>query len=94
MINQSALSPAAESRLKRLIYRSVHRGCKETDLIFAQFAAQRLAQLPEPQLDIYERLLEEADADIWLWIVGSHTPPDEAYAPLIAQLREYQPPAA
>ena len=76
-------------RLKRLIYRSVHRGCKETDLIFTQFAASRLPQLPAPSLDIYENLLEEADADIWQWIVAGTAPTE--YAELVAMLAEYNP---
>ncbi|NBO17943.1 MAG: succinate dehydrogenase assembly factor 2 [Proteobacteria bacterium] len=79
----------APDRLKRLIYRSVHRGCKETDLIFAQFASLRLSGLDAASLDTYENLLEEADADIWQWLVGAPCPAE--YAPLIALLAEYKP---
>lgn len=81
-----------DSRVKRLVYRSIHRGCKETDLIFAQFANNTLTSLDSQQLDIYEELLEEFDADIWLWIVGKAEIPRPEYEPLVAMLRTYQPP--
>lgn len=80
---------APPDRLKRLIYRSIHRGCKETDLIFAQFANSRLSQLEGATLDTYENLLEEADADIWQWLVSGGEPAE--YASLIAMLAEYSP---
>lgn len=79
---------ATDTRLKRLIFRSVHRGCKETDLVFGQFASQTLPSLPPAQLDIYERLLDEDDADIWQWLIGNQ-PCAPEYAPLIEALKTY-----
>lgn len=84
-------SDAREARLKRLIYRSVHRGCKETDLIFAQFAELVLPALAESELDDYESLLEEADADIWQWIVSDQNNTPASYLALIQRLRQYRP---
>jgi antitoxin CptB len=73
-------------RLKRLIYRSWHRGCKETDLILGRFANNGLPNLPPAMLDLYEALLEENDADIWNWLTGkAHTP--EEYELLLAMLQ-------
>lgn len=77
-----------DSRLKRLIFRSVHRGCKETDLVFGQFAAQTLPTLRGPELDTYERLLDEDDADIWQWLIGKR-PCAPEYTSLIATLKTY-----
>jgi len=75
----------ADTRLKRLRYRSWHRGCKETDLILGQFADKKLAGLAPEMLAIYERLLDENDADIWKWVVGNIAPAE--YAELLTQLR-------
>lgn len=61
-------------RLKRLHFRSWHRGCKETDLILGHFADSGLAALDATELDLYERLLEENDADIWNWLTGKEAP--------------------
>jgi antitoxin CptB len=76
-------------RLKRLHYRSWHRGCKETDVILGNFADRHLEELSPAQLDIYERLLDEQDADIWNWLVGKTRPPQREYAALIAILRKF-----
>lgn len=71
-------------RLKRLTYRSWHRGCKETDLILGRFADTRLSSLRPPQIDTFERLLEENDADIWGWLTGKEAP--EEYRELLELL--------
>jgi len=75
-----------ELRLKRLRYRSWHRGCKETDLILGGFSDSGLTRLEPQMLDIYERLLDEDDADIWNWLTGKSSPGE--YAELIEVLKE------
>jgi len=85
---QQTMNEINNSRLKRLIFRSVHRGCKETDLIFGQFATQTLPTLQGAELDAYERLLDEDDADIWQWLIEKQTPEPE-YVSLINQLKTY-----
>lgn len=72
-------------RLKRLTYRSWHRGCKETDLILGRFADTRLSGLTPELLDAFERLLDEDDADIWGWLTGKSTP--EEYRELLELLK-------
>ena len=64
--------------LKRLHYRSWHRGCKETDLILGRFADDGLAALAPDLLELYERLLDENDADIWAWLTGKAAPGEYA----------------
>jgi succinate dehydrogenase flavin-adding protein (antitoxin of CptAB toxin-antitoxin module) len=44
---------------------SSHRGCKEMDVILGNFAEKHLNDLSEDQLEIYERLLNESDQDIY-----------------------------
>jgi len=75
-MNKSLTDP--EIHLKRLRYRSWHRGCKETDLILGTFSDTGLSALNPEQLTIYERLLDENDADIWNWIVGKDVPTEYA----------------
>jgi len=72
--------PAAESlpievRRKRLLFRSWHRGTKETDLLLGSFAERYLPDFTEPQLDVYENLLEEHDANLFDWIARRTMPP-------------------
>ena len=76
-------------RLKRLLYRSWHRGWKETDLILGQFANENLARMGSAEIDIYEQLLDENDADIWDWLVGKLPPKNIAYTPILEELKAY-----
>lgn len=67
-----------ETKLKRLIYRSMNRGCKETDYIFSDFALNELQKLSPVELDDYERLLEVDDNTLYTWFAGINKV-DEAY---------------
>ena len=69
------MTPAAELRRKRLLYRSWHRGMRESDLILGRFAAAHLAGFDEAQLDRFEALLDCADADLYDWVTGRAPPP-------------------
>jgi antitoxin CptB len=74
--------------IKRLRYRSWHRGCKETDLILGRFADSVLDNLSPASLEIYEKLLNENDADIWDWVRGKETPAE--YTELMEIIRKLE----
>lgn len=73
--------------LKRLTYRSWHRGCKETDLVLGTYCTQRIEALPEEMLTLFESFLDEDDAEIWAWLTEKTPCPNPAYAPLLDELR-------
>lgn len=75
------------TRLKRLQYRSLHRGCKETDFVLGNFARNALAGLDPKQVELYEQLLNEDDADIWDWLTGKAAPSNAGYLPLLEMMR-------
>lgn len=77
-----------ERRLRRLAMRSHRRGIREMDLILGAFARDGLAQLQEPELDRYERLLEESDHDLYAWVAGTAAPPEE-HRELIARIARF-----
>lgn len=77
------------TRIKRIIYRSWHRGCKETDVVLGPFAETRLAGSSDAELDVFEALLEENDSDIWNWLVGKDYGYDRKYRPLIESLQRF-----
>lgn len=64
-----------EDRRKRLRYRSWHRGCKETDLVFGPFADAHVDRLDAAQVERFEALLDEADNDLFNWLTGRSEPP-------------------
>ncbi len=67
----------SEIRRKRLLFRSWHRGTRESDLILGRFAEAHLAGFDEAQLDHYETLLDCTDADIFDWVSGRTAPPPQ-----------------
>ena len=73
--------------LKRLTYRSWHRGCKETDLVLGTYCDQNIATLKAEELQRFEALLDEEDADIWAWLTGKTPCPKPKFAHLIAELQ-------
>jgi antitoxin CptB len=86
---------AAEFRRKRLLYRSWHRGTRESDLILGRFAAAYLALFDEAQLDRYEALLDCADAELFDWVAGRAAPPAARDHDVMRLLRAFtNPPSA
>ncbi len=63
-----------DTRRKRLLFRSWHRGMKEADLLLGSFAERHLADFTPAQVDRYEALLEIDDADLLAWIAGREAP--------------------
>jgi len=77
-----------ENRLKRLYFRSAHRGSKETDLVLGTFASAHLSAMDDAQIDEFEAFLEESDNVIWDWVSGKSLPEDGRYQTLIARLKK------
>jgi antitoxin CptB len=73
--------------LKRLTYRSWHRGCKETDIVLGTYCDQAIAGLSVPELQLYEEFLDEDDADIWNWLTHKAPCPRPEYEALLGKLR-------
>ncbi len=66
-----------DTRLKRLKFRAWHRGFREADLILGPFADTYAHKLTAEQLDAFEALMEQADQDLYEWIVErTPTPPE------------------
>lgn len=76
--------------LKRLEYRSWHRGCKETDLVLGSYCAKRLESMDAAELGCFEAFLDEDDSDIWHWLTEKTPCPKPEYAPLLEELKQLQ----
>jgi antitoxin CptB len=72
-------------RIKKILYRSSHRGCKETDFLFSRIGADAVAKLDDAALGLYETFLEESDYDIFAWLTGKERLPEE-YAAIAGAL--------
>ena len=73
--------------LKRLTYRSWHRGCKETDLVLGNYCERHLQGLDAAALTLFETFLDEDDADIWNWLTDKTPCPKAEYAQLLAAMK-------
>lgn len=71
------MTESHEARLKRLHMRSMRRGIREMDLILSSYASAKLPAMDAPQLELYDLLLSESDHDLYNWVTGQETPPDD-----------------
>lgn len=77
-------------RIRKIRYRSWHRGCKETDVILGNFADKALHMLDAgEELALYEALLDEQDVDIWNWMTDKTPLADGRYDCLKERLRSF-----
>ncbi|HHL19956.1 MAG TPA: succinate dehydrogenase assembly factor 2 [Aliiroseovarius sp.] len=81
-------SETPEARLRRLQMRAARRGTKEMDLVLGPFARDRLAAMDDAGLMLFDRLLEENDNDLWLWVTRPEIVPPE-YAALMDDIRAH-----
>lgn len=72
-----------------MIYRSWHRGCKETDILLGDFAKSQLAEFSDQDLHDYEKILETNDNDIYDWISGRAIIPQHINARLIKKIQTF-----
>lgn len=75
------------TRVKRLRFRSWHRGFKEADLILGQFADSCLDAMSEAEVDRFEHLLDQTDREIYNWISGEASVPAEFDNDIMARLQ-------
>lgn len=72
-----------DARRRKLHFRSEHRGIKEMDIIFGRFARAVLPDLPDAELDDYERIVELPDDDLLAWAMGARPVPEAVRSPLL-----------
>lgn len=79
----------SEEKLRaRLVYQSRKRGTLESDLLLSTFARDFLPTMSVSELNEYDKLLDEADWDIYYWATEQRATPERwASTPLLAKLR-------
>lgn len=86
-ISSSDLDP----RRRKALYRSWHRGMREVDLILGSFADAEIASMNEQELELFERLMGEPDADILKWVTGEAPVPATHDTPVFENILSYRP---
>jgi antitoxin CptB len=77
-----------EILIKQLLYRSNHRGCKETDILLGKFFNEKHSEFDDEKLKIYRSFIEEDDVFIYDWVTDKIDVPME-YGLLVGEIREF-----
>lgn len=73
-------------RRKKLIYRCVHRGTKEADLIIGKFAVMAVPAMSDEEMRQMEIILEQADSDLFHWLTKQTDVPADMRFPVLLKL--------
>lgn len=74
---------------KQLLYRAMHRGFKEADIVVGRFAEAHLPEMTEEEMDLFKALLEVPDRELYAWIIGRETPPANYQSPLLEKMQAF-----
>lgn len=76
-----------EDRLKRLRFRSWHRGTREADYMMGGFFDRLHQGWDDVSLDWFEALLGQEDPDILGWVLGTIPVPPEWQGPMMERMQ-------
>ena len=79
-----------ETVRRKLRFRSLRRGTKESDLVIGGFAEENLHALSEKQLATFEALLDENDQDVLGWVIEMKQPPPAHDTDVLVMIREFK----
>jgi antitoxin CptB len=65
-----------ETRIARLKFRAWHRGTREADFLIGGFFDRHHRSWGEAEIAWFEDLLEQEDADVMAWAMGTQAVPD------------------
>ena len=75
------------NRLKRLKFRSWHRGTREADMMIGGFFDTYAERWNDAEIDWFEVFLEEQDVDIMAWALGTQIVPAQFDGALMMAFR-------
>ena len=84
------MTEETNTRLKRLLFRSWHRGTREMDLLLGNFARRYLESFTEDQLDQFEALIELSDPKLFAWISGLESVPPDLDNDVMSLLKHFK----
>lgn len=76
-----------DTKIKQLRYRAWRRGFREHDFLMGTYADTKLAEQDDSDVAAFEALLDQADWDVYYWIVGQKPVPERFVSPVMADLQ-------
>ena len=86
----AGMSDELETIRRKLRFRSLRRGTKESDLVIGGFADRYLHVLNKDQLRQFEELLDENDQDVLSWVIDMTPPPDRFNGEVLEMIRNFK----
>ena len=83
-------SEGLDARRRKLLFRSWHRGMRETDLILGTFADAEIGDLTDMEVEQYERLLDIPDTELLPWITGTQAIPDSERTDILLRILAFR----
>ena len=77
-----------DAELKRLGWRAHHRGTKEADILIGAFFDAHHQSWDLSTRALFEQMLEEQDADILAWAIGTAQAPERYQGPMLQALQK------
>ena len=75
---------------RRLRFRSLRRGTRESDLVIGGFASRYLDEMSDDQLTQFEALLDQPDQDLLGWVLNVSTPPSAFDNEVLDMIRNFK----
>jgi len=76
------------SQIKKILYRAVHRGCKETDFLLGDFFVNNQHEISNFSEQLCDDFLNEDDMAIYDWILDKSSIPTK-YQLIIKKIRDF-----
>lgn len=76
--------------IKKLLYRSNHRGTKEMDLLIGGFAKENLATLNIEELKEFELILNFTDKKLNTWLIDNKLDADLEKFSISKKIKEFK----
>jgi antitoxin CptB len=76
-----------DDELKRLHWRSTHRGTREADMLIGGFFDAHHQAWDEADRTTFAEMLDHQDADIMAWAIGAAAPPARFEGPMMEALK-------
>ncbi|PDH67193.1 MAG: succinate dehydrogenase assembly factor 2 [Sphingomonadaceae bacterium MED-G03] len=77
------MSPSDTPQMRRMKFRAWHRGTREADYTVGGFFDRYHAAWNEEEIAWFERFMEEQDADIMGWAMGTIPVPEQWKGPMM-----------
>lgn len=82
-------SDELDTRRKKALFRSWHRGTREMDLVLGRFADAEIGDLSDIDMDAYEHLMDAPDPEIFKWVSGEQPVPGNYDTPVFQRIKEF-----